>query len=127
MSSKSILEMNHKEAKKFLLKSNSYVSFDLPSYINFEDILNDTKQYFQNEKSDIDSFYNGKHALKKTEKVHYTVLSNKDSNYGIRPLTIMHPLVYIDLVTDITKKENWQKICKRFEDFQKNSKIRCIS
>lgn len=127
MSSKSILKMNHKEAKKFLLKSNSYVSFDLPSYINFEDILNDTKQYFQNEKSDIDSFYNGKHALKKTEKVHYTVLSNKDSNYGIRPLTIMHPLVYIDLVTDITKKENWQKICKRFEDFQKNSKIRCIS
>ncbi|WP_199195930.1 RNA-directed DNA polymerase [Staphylococcus warneri] len=127
MSSKSILTMSNKEAKKFLLKSSSYVSFDLPTYINFDSILSDTRLYFQNEKSDISSFNTKKHALKDTETVHYTVLSNKDSNYGLRPLTIMHPLVYVDIVTYITKRDNWEKLLLRFEEFQQNSKILCIS
>ncbi|PTE36954.1 hypothetical protein BUY78_08720 [Staphylococcus equorum] len=127
MSSKSILTMNSKEAKKFLLKNSSYVSFDLPTYIKFDSILNDAKYYFQNKNSDISSFNRKKNALKDTETVHYTVLSNKDSNYGLRPLTIMHPLVYVDLVTYITKAGNWEKLCLRFSEFQKNSKIRCMS
>ncbi|PNZ73423.1 hypothetical protein CD120_03485 [Staphylococcus saprophyticus] len=127
MSSKLLLKMSNKEAKKFLLKSNNYVSFDLPTYINFDSILNDVKNFFQKKGSDISSFNAEKNALKNTETVHYTVLSNKDSNYGLRPLTIMHPLVYVDLVTYITEAENWKKIYLRFEEFQQNSKIRCIS
>lgn len=119
--------MSNKEAKNFLLKSNSYVSFDLPTYINFSSILNDAKYFLQNKNSDISSFNQTKNALKGTETVHYTVLSNKDSNYGLRPLTIMHPLVYVDLVTYLTKPENWEILCLRFEEFQQNSKIRCIS
>jgi len=35
--------MSNKESKKFLLKSNNYVSFDLPAYIKFDSILNDVK------------------------------------------------------------------------------------
>lgn len=119
--------MNNKEAKNFLLKGNNYVSFDLPTYINFDSVLKNTKDFFQNENSDISSFNKGKNALKNTETVHYIVLSNKDSNYGLRPLTIMHPLVYVDLVTYITKKKNWGEILSRFEEFQQNSKISCIS
>lgn len=127
MSSKSLLKMSNKEAKKFLLKSNNYVSFDLPTYINFDSILNDVKKFFQKKGSDISSFNAEKNALKNTETIHYTVLSNKDSNYGLRPLTIMHPLVYVDLVTYITEAKNWKNIYLRFEEFQQNSKIRCIS
>lgn len=43
------------------------------------------------------------------------------------PLQIIHPLVYVALIHEITKKDNWSKLKQRFEAFQSNSKIRCLS
>ena len=34
-----ILELDHKQARAFLLDGKSYVNFDLPEYFNFDPIL----------------------------------------------------------------------------------------
>ncbi len=60
------------------------------------------------------------------EKVNYLFLDNKDGAYAWRPLQLIHPVLYVDLVNIITKENNWNQIIKRFNDFSKSS-VDCIS
>ena len=46
---RSILELNNEEAKKFFLKSESYFNLDLPKYISFEKVLNALSEEIKSE------------------------------------------------------------------------------
>ena len=64
---------------------------------------------------------------KKLNDVNYKFLTNKDGKYSWRPIQLINPVIYVNLVNRITKKENWELIINRFKKFQENENIRCYS
>lgn len=124
-SRKNLLELSGPKAKKFLLKPSSYFNAKLPNYIDLSkgldvaiDRLADTT---------ISDLTIDKESLSSSVDVNHKILANKDGNYAWRPLQILHPLVYVDLVKEITKNNNWKTIRKKFKDFQSDERIKCIS
>ncbi len=119
---RSILDLSYTEAKKFLLKQESYCNFDLPSYISFTKMLHN-----------IDSFLSGKELSDVVQKprnydnLNYIIFDNKDGKYDWRPLELIHPVFYVSLVSEITKEENWNYIKSKFLEFSECKKIQCFS
>ena len=122
-SSRSILDLTYDEARRFLLKHESYCNFDLPSYIDFGRLIDG-----------VDRALDGK-ALsdlwlrnpRSHDDVNYTILDNKDGKYGWRPLQLIHPALYVSLVHAITEENNWTHIGCRFRQFQSEANLRCLS
>ena len=118
--SQSVLKFTHEDAQDYFLESKSYCNFDLPIYFDFEDLLLNVHEKLSNEK------------LKKInasnyEGVNYKILDNKDGRYAWRPLQLIHPVLYVSLVHQITDKENWDFIRERFDFFAQDNKIECVS
>lgn len=128
-----ILELSHTEAKAFFLKGESYFSFDLPKYFAFTDILEKVSQYLTGKM--LSSCYNSVGANGQTganrpynfENVNYKFLNNKDGKYAWRPFQLIHPALYVSLVENITKRDNWNLLVARFSQFANNHNIRCYS
>lgn len=117
---KTLLELTHTEAREAFLKQESYCSVELPKYFNFQPLLDALSQ-------------NGNIGsiplvdAKKLNDVNYKFLTNKDGKYSWRPIQLINPVIYVNLVNKITKKENWELIKIRFKKFQENENIRCYS
>lgn len=127
MKRKSILDMSNKDAKSFLMKPNSYSNVSLPEYYNFNGVLAYADNILGNR--DLNSLLvadKEKH-YHKIEGVNYTLITNKDGKYSWRPLTLIHPLIYVDLVNLITEKANWQEIISFFKKAQNIKNIKCVS
>lgn len=128
-----ILELSHTEARAFFLKGESYFSFDLPKYFIFTDVLEKVSQYLVGKT--LPSCYNSVGANGQTganrpynfENVNYKFLNNKDGKYAWRPFQLIHPALYVSLVDNITKKDNWNLLVARFSQFATNHNIRCYS
>lgn len=123
---KSVLELSHDEARSFFLKHESYCNIDLPKYISFSELLDNISQEFTG-RDLLNDFCQSKGAMGKLDDVNYLIYANKDGKLSWRPLQIIHPLVYVALVHEITKKDNWKKLQCRFKKFQRNEKIKCLS
>ncbi len=121
---RTVLELNNKEAKTFFLKKESYCSFELPEYISFENLLNDLTKELSGKV--LNESTNG-FKPKDLEEVNYTLLNNKDGKFAWRPFQLIHPALYVFMVQEITKDENWSLIKSRFEAFYANDKIECHS
>lgn len=128
MSSRKITQLNYKEARQFFLKNKNYVNFELPYYIDFEQLLNYVSAFMvwkdianvcitKDRKVDKPSNY---------DNINYLILSNKDGVYSWRPLQIIHPVLYVHLVQLITEKNNWKLILGQFDKFSKGY-VDCIS
>ena len=115
-----ITKMDNKQARKFLLKGTNYCSIDLPKYFDFDSLMKYAVEKYDTCKIDIQS-------AKKCDGVNYKFMSNKDGKYAWRPLQIIHPISYIDLVYIMTEPLNWQIITERFEQFEKLENIECHS
>jgi len=120
---KNILNLDELEARRYLLKQESYINFDLPLYFSFQDLINK-----------VDAVLSGKKLVdfrtsssKDFEGVNYQILTNKDGKYAWRPFQLINPALYVSLVHQITETENWKIIQKRFLFFQENKKIECHS
>jgi hypothetical protein len=121
---RTVLDLNNEEAKAFFLRKESYCSFELPEYICFETLLkNLTKELsgkiLKESTTEI--------RPKDVEDVNYTLLNNKDGKFAWRPFQLIHPAIYVFLVQEITKEDNWNWIKARFEAFYANDKIECHS
>ena len=120
---KNILSLNFEEARLFLLKHESYVNIDLPPYIKFGDLLDqiskilDRKNFTSIKKSNPDSF----------EDVNYKLFHNKNGKYDWRRFELIHPFLYVSLVNEITKYDNWELIRKRFKKIESRSVVECMS
>jgi len=119
---KSILNLTSSEVRDFLLKAESYCSVDLPPYFVFEDLITQVNTVLEGKKLN-DLIKNPSDY----EDVNYTILNNKDGKYAWRPFQLIHPVLYVSLVRLITEENNWNVITKRFSEFSKNKKIRCLS
>ena len=123
MKRRNLLSLINIEAKAFLLKQESYTNMTLPSYFDFSELL-----------SKVSNELNGKYLKgiwiknpKIYDNLNYRLLSNKDGYYSWRPLQIIHPVMYVALVQDITNYKNWKVIKKRFGYLRGKSCVECIS
>lgn len=123
-SKKSILEMNHVEARKFFLKSESYCSLDFPPYIKFDKIIDNVHRLLDGRC--LSSMYSSSHP-KDHDDVNYTILNNKDGKYAWRPFQLIHPALYVSLVHCLTEDVAWKSVLDRFEEFSANPNISCLS
>lgn len=132
---RTVLDFSSTHAREFFLKEESYCSFDLPSYFEFQDILDNVYDEIKDKKlSDFYGTYNrGEEEKERTaypdrfKNVNLSFLNNKDGRFAWRPFQLIHPALYCSLCIEITKDENWDFIVSRFEDFQENPNIKCYS
>jgi len=115
---KCVLEMSPEEARNFFMKPESYSSLNFPPYIDFDRILGEVMDALQVHDIPEKIFCEG---------VNHIILNNKDGRYAWRPMELIHPILYADLVKKITHEDNWDFIRKRFEEFSENKSIRCLS
>lgn len=124
---KRILDMSNTDAKEFLMKNESYFSLCLPPYFDFTNLLQCIEKILNG--NDLSNFYSADNMKRprKLENVNFKLLYNKDGKYDWRQFEIIHPAIYIQLVSTLCEKENWKKINSRFKNFQKDKKIICCS
>lgn len=119
---RSVLELSAKEARAFFLKPESYCRVDLPPYFDFGPILRDVARFLAAKPR-----ANLKLKPRTYEGVNYTIYSNKDGRYAWRPLQLIHPVIYVDLVNLLTEPKTWEEVRSRFADFAKDPNILCLS
>lgn len=118
----SILELTYEDAKSYFLKSTSYSDYDLPSYIDFSEILKSVDVFLSGKKlNDV----GGKKA-RNYASVNYKFIGNKDGKLGWRPYELIHPAIYVELVNTVCSAENWPEIQSRFSRFGKSC-VECCS
>lgn len=118
-----VLEMSAVDARKFFLKSESYCNVDLPKYFQFDKILSNVAEAIKgNSLADM-----RKCSPRQHEEVNYLIMSNKDGRYAWRPYQLIHPALYVSLVDQITKPDNWKFIFTRFERFHELKNFNCLS
>lgn len=114
-SRKTILDLNAEEARNFLLLNKSYCNFDLPHYFDFQPIINVARSILEQKKS-IENCKKQKINYSNYDGVNYCIVANKDSNYAWREMQLIHPLLYVDLVYEITKEEHWNTLKNCFTE-----------
>lgn len=120
-----ILSLNSKAAKKYFLRSDCYCNFDLPEYYEFSVILKKINVALGNKP--INSIINTSQKPDSFEDVNYRIIVNKDGHYSWRPFQLIHPVLYLALVNEITESSNWTFLQDKFRDFAANSSIECAS
>ena len=115
---KPILRMGLGKARRFLLRGESYCRFGLPDYVEFGGVLQDVDKYLTTHVLSSASKKAHEHS-----RVNHTILDNKDGRYAWRPMELIHPALYVDLVHLITKKRNWRKLRRRFETLNRERRI----
>ena len=126
MKNKTIIELNHDDAKNYFLKHESYCTVDLPKHFTFKKLLEKISFVLTSKK--LSDFCKSANEAKKLEKVNYNLFTNKDGEYSWRLLQLIHPVLYVDLVHQITNKSNWEQIQNRFKFFSHESyRISCTS
>ena len=119
-----LLELTNKEARKFFLKHESYFNGDLPPYFQFEQLLNDVSTELGDQ--NLNGLF-GSIKPKDSENVNHVIVANKDGKLSWRPLQLIHPLLYVNLVSEITTVGNWDKLKIMFGKMHSCEKITCLS
>ena len=123
---KNILSLNYEEAKSFLLKHESYINIDLPPYIKFDKLLSIISDKIMDRKNFL-SIKKAKENPDSLENVNYKLFHNKNGKYDWRQFELIHPFIYVSLVHEITKYNNWKLIKKRFGEIRAKSIVECMS
>ncbi len=118
MTNRSIIDCNAEEARNFFLTSESYFNNDLPVYFNFDLLLGELSK----DKINCDF-----REARLCDGVNHVILSNKDGKFAWRPLQLIHPAIYVSLVTRITEEESWKEITESFKKCKCLENIECIS
>ena len=119
---KTILELDEKQARDFLLANKSYAGFDLPEYFNFAPMLQEISAKLGN--YDINYFFaktsDGKKNIDPRDqyKVNHKIFGNKDGELAWRPFELINPSLYVALVHILTRKDNWSVVLDRFKELK---------
>ena len=126
--SQCVLELTHDEAREHFLKGESYCTIGLPKYFTFNGILSFLDEKMTNGADDpFSKIRNKENGPRNVENVNHTILSNKDGKYAWRPLQIINPVLYVELVHRITCEKNWETLRRRFKAFSEHTTIECLS
>lgn len=83
-----ILSVNHKEAKTFFIKADSYFSGELSKYFHFTKMLYNIYSIYGKYKANITI-----DKSKDCEDTDFGIYTNKDGNYDWRKLQIINPIL----------------------------------
>ena len=120
-----ILELNHEDAKGFFLTEENYCSLELPKYFKFSDLLKTVSEKLSTR--NLADYYSESGVRPESfEDVNYKILNNKNGEYAWRLLQLIHPALYVALVHEMTKKEKWNLILEKFNEFQ-SGVVECAS
>ena len=123
---RNIIELSAQKARKFFLKSESFCNMDLPPYFIFDKLLNFIDNKIKSK--DPNDFYDRNELnLRSSDELNHTIFNNRDGKYAWRPLQLINPFLYVSLVHEITEKNRWRSVKKRFQIFSGNEKIKCVS
>ena len=122
---KIITDFTCNEAEEIFLKEESYYHQLLPPYFTFSSPITKISKMLKDKKNGY-AYYDKKKLIACTG-VNYVMLNNKDGHYAWRPLQLIHPCLYANLVHTITEENNWKHIVDRFTKFRSNKKILCQS
>ena len=125
---KSLLDLESEDARKFFLEKNSYFSQGLPSYYDIEYLLNHAKENLEKNELNNKSHLVIDNKYSNYPEINYILHVNKTME-SYRPLTLIHPFLYVDLVNFITSEENWKKVKERYDELHQkiSDKIICSS
>lgn len=123
-----LTSMTNSEARNFFLKADSYMTVNFPMYFKFDYLLEyavnllGTKSINSIWECLTDTDYS------RVPDVNYTFLMSKSKD-SYRENTLIHPLLYVDLVNLLTKEENWKELQERYAhlDSLAGAHIRCES
>ena len=83
-----ILSLNHKEAKTFFIKADSYFLGELSKYFYFTKMLHNIYSIYGKYKANITI-----DKSKDCEDADFGIYTNKDGNYAWRKLQIINPIL----------------------------------
>lgn len=83
-----ILSLNHKEAKTFFIKADSYFLGELSKYFYFTKMLHNIYSIYGKYKANITI-----DKSKDCEDTDFGIYTNKDGNYDWRKLQIINPIL----------------------------------
>jgi hypothetical protein len=109
-----LIDFSHKEAEEYFLKGSSYFNGDMPTYIKFDPILEQVKQFLKDQ--DYHPFKQNKPGNFKD--VNYEIVTNKDGRLAWRSLELIHPAIYISIVNAICQPDHWNHITNHFSNSQ---------
>lgn len=124
---RTILDLDHDQARRLLMQQESYCTVNLPEYIDFSDILDQAADSVHshatcvggskdsnkggNRGSVAYQYSNDAQGLKDLlEGINYRILQNKDGLLSWRPMELINPIMYVLLVYKLTEEENWDVI-----------------
>jgi hypothetical protein len=111
--SKTIIELDNKKARDYLMQPSSYCSVNLPGYFDFTKIL----KFVRNKigRKDIHTCLAVTKVMPSNyEGVNHQLLMNKDGHYAYRRLQLANPYIYYLLVRTITETNNWNAVKQHF-------------
>lgn len=120
---RSLLAMTAKQARTFLLKPESYCKVNFPEYLQFGKLISAVAGALKG--LPLKSVQ--KHSPRDCEDANYSLLTNKDGRYAWRPFQLIHPAIFVSLVSRITEPDHWKTILKRFREFQSLANFSCLS
>lgn len=113
MDLKTIIELDNKKARDYLMQPSSYCSVNLPGYFDFTKIL----KFVRNKigRKDIHTCLAVTKVMPSNyEGVNHQLLMNKDGHYAYRRLQLANPYIYYLLVRTITETNNWNTVKQHF-------------
>ena len=64
---------------------------------------------------------------RRLDDLNHVIINNKDGRYSWRPLTLIHPGLYVSLVNAMTQRRYWRSICNRLRNARANNSVQCLS
>ena len=105
------------------MEEKSYCNFDLPPYIKFEPLLKAINERLES-KPNLKFESVKENEPKNLSNVNYKLFNNKNGKYDWRRFELINPFIYVYLVQELTKKENWEFIQNNFKKLNKNSCVK---
>lgn len=106
---RTITDLDHKEAFDFLMAPEQYCTTELPEYFDFSHVLSYCREALAGEPlPDIPDPVAG---------INLDILTNKDGGYGVRPISISNPFLYTFLARTICEQKAWKAITDCFKAF----------
>ncbi len=113
MKPNTIIELDSRKAREYLLLPSSYCTVNLPEYYDFSKILKFVKQVVG--RKDIHTCLADKKKMPSGfEGVNHQLLMNKDGRYAYRRIQLANPYIYYLLVRTITEADNWDVVKRHF-------------
>ncbi|MBQ9019966.1 RNA-directed DNA polymerase [Candidatus Saccharibacteria bacterium] len=119
---RNVFAMCGAEAKKFFMRETNYFSTMLPPYYRFANVLTEVDERMAGH--DLEYFCVSD--PQQYKDINY-IITNSKGGYNWRPLQLMHPAFYVQLVNLVTEEENWNYIKSRRKSFRANRRVICAS